>query len=134
MALEISSTLLARLLNEAANSPDREVCGLLFGSAARIEAVEICDNVAVDPGRHFEIDPAALFAAIRAERAGGPILLGYWHSHPNGRAEPSATDAASAMGNGALWLIVARPDARLWRNDQPGSFQAVDLVCVEPVK
>ncbi len=130
MVLEISSTLLARLLNEAEKTPDREVCGLLFGTPARIEAVEVCDNVAVDPRRHFEIDPAALFAAIRAERAGGATLLGHWHSHPTGRAEPSATDAANAMGDGALWMIVTTSDARVWRNDRIGVFQELDLVVI----
>jgi len=130
MVLEISSTLVARLLNEAAQAPDREVCGLLFGTAERIEAIATCENVAIDPRRHFEVDPAALFRAIRAERSGGPALIGHWHSHPTGRAEPSASDAESAMGDGALWLIVTAQDARLWRNDRAGVFQPVELVSV----
>ena len=115
MTLQISSTLLERLLSEAAGSPDREVCGLLFGTAERIEAVLECRNVAADPSRHFEIDPTALFAAIRTERAGGPQLVGYWHSHPGGDVEPSASDLEGASDDGKIWLIVAGDDVAAWR-------------------
>lgn len=105
MVLEISSALVARLLSEAA-SPDAEVCGLLFGSDARIDAAQACANVAEDPARAFEIDPAALFAAHRRARAGGPAVIGCYHSHPSGAAHPSQRDADSAAPDGSLWLIV----------------------------
>lgn len=72
-----------------------------------------CANVAPDPLRHFEIDPAALIAAHRASRAGGLAVLGYFHSHPNGLARPSATDARTAAGDGRIWAIVALTDAAL---------------------
>lgn len=128
MALEISSALLERLLAEARDAPDREVCGLLFGTPGRIEAAQACANVAADPGRTFEIDPAALFAAHRAARQGGPRLLGHYHSHPSGRAEPSPRDAEAAMGNGALWLIATQSEVRLWRTSSPGAFEEVALL------
>lgn len=127
MRLEISSTLLARLLSEARNSPEREICGLLFGTAARIESAERCANVAPDPDRVFEIDPGALFAAHRAARAGGPQLIGHYHSHPSGAAAPSARDADAAMGDGALWLILTAEEARLWRTVRAGAFDEVLL-------
>lgn len=90
-----------------------------------------CANVAPDPLRHFEIDPAALIAAHRASRAGGLAVLGYFHSHPNGLARPSATDARAAAGDGRIWAILAltqtapgRQDATLtlWR-DTPSGFE-----------
>ncbi|MGL4314132.1 MAG: M67 family metallopeptidase, partial [Sphingomonas sp.] len=105
----------------------REACGLLFGEAARIAEVSLCANVAADPLRHFEIDPAALFAALRAERAGGPKLIGYWHSHPSGKPTPSATDRAMAAPDGKYWLIVADGDVALWRASPTGLI-ASDLV------
>jgi proteasome lid subunit RPN8/RPN11 len=127
MTLEISSALLARLLAEAQATPGLEVCGLLFGNSARIAAAEPCANVAPNPARAFEIDPAALFAAHRRARAGGAAPIGHYHSHPTGRAEPSATDVASAMGDGAVWLILAGQDARAWRTVERGAFEAVEL-------
>lgn len=130
MTIEISSTLLKRLLNDARNSPDHEICGLLFGGAQSIEFALACANVAPDPRRHFEIDPAALFAAHRAARGGGPGVIGHYHSHPSGRAMPSPRDAEAAMGDGALWLIVTAHKARLWRTSAPGAFDAVAYATV----
>jgi len=113
MVIEIVSDILDRLLAEAAATPEREVCGLLFGSADRIEAAEWTPNVADDPGRMFEIEPASLFMAIRLERQGGPQLIGHYHSHPNGSTEPSPRDLASAEP-GKYWLIIGGGEARLW--------------------
>lgn len=87
----------------------------MFGTAASIDAVIACDNVAADPTTMFEIDPAALIAAHRAMRSGGHQIIGHFHSHPIGRAEPSVRDAAAASGDGIFWLIIAQGNARLWR-------------------
>ncbi len=135
-AVEIASTLLDRLRTLAAANPDREVCGLLFGTEAVIDAATACDNVADDPATQFEIDPAALIGAYRAMREGGPALNGHFHSHPVGRAEPSPCDAASATGTGALWMIIAGGDVQLWRavDDGPwlGRFERVSLRITAP--
>jgi proteasome lid subunit RPN8/RPN11 len=100
---------------------------LLFGAAGRIEAAEACANVAAEPARAFEIDPAALFAAYRRARGGEAQIIGHYHSHPSGEAMPSARDAAQAMGDGALWLILTAREARLWVSVRPGAFEAVGL-------
>ena len=63
-----------------------------------------------DPETHFEIDPQALIDAHRAARAGGPQVLGYYHSHPAGEPEPSATDRAMAAGDGRMWAIMGRDE------------------------
>ena len=127
MGYGISSTLLGRLLTDAQNSPHAEICGLLFGGEGRIETAEACPNVAMEPGRAFEIDPTALFAVHRRARGGGPQVIGHYHSHPSGEAVPSARDAAQAMGDGALWLILTTDEARLWRTDRVGAFEEVEL-------
>ena len=128
MGYKISSTLLERLLTDTNNSRHAEICGLLYGSQGRIAEAEACANVAADPARAFEIDPAALFAAHRRVRAGGPAIVGHYHSHPSGAAVPSARDAAQAMGDGALWLILTAGEGRLWRSDRLGAFDEVALV------
>lgn len=106
MTVSISRSLHDRLIGAAAASPDAEICGLLFGGADTIEAAEACANVADHPTDSFEIDPAALVAAHRAMRLGGPTIVGCYHSHPRGAASPSPRDAAAASPNGSLWLIV----------------------------
>jgi proteasome lid subunit RPN8/RPN11 len=132
MAIRISRALCDRLLVEAAADPAREICGLLFGTDERIEAAEPAANVAADPARWFEVDPVALFAAIRAERAGGPRLLGHYHSHPSGVAMPSARDAAAAFDAGRFWLILGGGEALVWRavpgGPVQGAFEPVRLV------
>lgn len=80
-----------------------------------IDAFQAAENVSETPERTFEIDPRTLFAALKAERAGGPKILGYWHSHPSGDASPSATDAEMAQADGKLWLIVTAGGMALWR-------------------
>lgn len=114
MGIVISRSVLAAVRAEAAEAQGLEVCGLLFGEG-RIEAYRPTANVSPSPGDAFEIDPAALFAAIRAERSGGPVLAGYYHSHPSGVAEPSSRDHVAAAGDGKYWLIVAGGEIRLWR-------------------
>lgn len=124
MKVRISSEALAAIRAHAAADPAFEVCGLLFGTADHVSAVTPTPNVASDPARQFEIDPQALFAAIRAERAGGPTLVGYYHSHPSGRPEPSAADQHMAAGDGRLWLIVAGDDVTAWWATKTGFDQA----------
>jgi proteasome lid subunit RPN8/RPN11 len=119
MSLLIPADLLARLLVEAEASPDREICGLLFGEGGSIIDARPAANVATDPATRFEIDPATLLAAHRAQRTGGPRLIGPYHSHPTGDAVPSACDAAAAEP-GSLWLILAGGVARAWRAEDAG--------------
>jgi desampylase len=131
MSVRISSLLLARLIAEVDASPDREVCGLLFGGDGVIDEISRARNVSAHPADSFEIDPAALFAAMRAERAGGPRMIGHYHSHPTGTAWPSQRDAAAAGEVGRLWLIVGGGEAGLWRSIPggavEGAFEAIRL-------
>jgi proteasome lid subunit RPN8/RPN11 len=120
MTVRLSRSLLEQIVAHADGDPAREVCGLLFGSPAAIEGATPASNVAPDPARHFEIAPDALIAAHRAARGGGATVIGHYHSHPGGLAEPSMTDAAAARADGMLWLIVASGDARLWRAGEDG--------------
>jgi len=130
MAVMISSALHEALIAAAAVRPDVEICGLLFGATDVIDSFDVTENVAPDPARHFEIDPGALIRAIRSARSGGPCVIGYFHSHPNGLVEPSATDRAQAAGDGMLWAIVAGGHLGLWRS-VPGTFRRERLQIVD---
>jgi proteasome lid subunit RPN8/RPN11 len=130
MDLEVTSGTIATLREEAARAHPHEACGLLLGQGARIELARPCANVHSRPERHFEIDPAALIAAHKAAREGGPQVLGYYHSHPNGRAGPSAEDRAEAAGDGRIWAIVANGGVSWWRDGANG-FEALPLRLVQ---
>ena len=105
---------------ESAAAAPREACGILFGDNGEISDCSVTENVADDPLRRFEIDPRALFAALRAERAGGPKLAGYWHSHPSGDPTPSATDAGMAEPDGKIWLILGAGRMTAWAARREG--------------
>ncbi len=129
--VEISSRVLHAIAAEAAAAPGREVCGLLFGADGRVTDHLPCANVAAHPRDSFEIDPAALIAAYRAERAGGRRIVGCYHSHPSGRAEPSGRDAEAAGVADWLWLIAGGGEIRGWRvvagGECHGRFDPVDM-------
>jgi desampylase len=129
MTLRLSSGQRQFLL-DAAHSPD-EVCGLMVGRDGVVDQLVPARNVAANPARSFEIDPATLLATHRTARGQGRQVIGHWHSHPNGRREPSRRDAARATDNGQIWLIIAGGDITAWRaqarNPGPATFVSVPL-------
>ena len=130
MAIEVTSGVIATLVAEAASAAPAECCGVLLGREG-IEQALPAANVAADPLRHFEIDPAALIAAHRSARNGGPAVLGYYHSHPTGHPVPSATDCEHAGGDGSVWAIVAgERDVAFWRDGAAG-FEALSYRVVD---
>ena len=111
---ELPATLLATLRAEAARAAPRECCGLLEGRRTKdvftIKALHPARNLSGDADR-FEIDPRDHIAAVRKARANGAMIVGCYHSHPRGAAQPSAHDLAGAAEEDFLWLIAA--DERL---------------------
>jgi desampylase len=129
MGLKLSRHLRQVLLDWAEAAGERECCGLLIGQGNDATEVVLAQNVAPDPTQHFEIDPAALIVAEKHARQGGPQILGYFHSHPNGRAGPSPDDAACAADDGRYWVIIANGAITAWRPiagvaGQPVNFHA----------
>jgi desampylase len=114
-AITIATSVVDTILAEAEKAGSHECCGLLLGNAPGHIAIALpCANVAEEPDKRFEIDPAALLSAHKAARGGGPAILGHYHSHPNGRAEPSACDAELAGEDGQLWAIAANGALGWW--------------------
>jgi len=131
MALQISQSALAAMIAAAQAAAPCEACGLLLGTGLRIERALPTANVAGDPATHFEIDPAALIAAHRAARDGtGAEVVGYFHSHPNGLARPSATDRQSAARDGRVWAIVADGAITCW-SDGPDGFEPLSYAVTQ---
>jgi proteasome lid subunit RPN8/RPN11 len=99
-----------------------EGCGLLLGersgSKANIAEVLPARNTLAAPDR-YEIEPEAVLAADRRARAAGLLLLGAWHSHPDGPAVPSSTDRAEAWPDWCYLIVgladAAAPELRAWR-------------------
>lgn len=120
--LTVTRTVVDAIAAAANRAAPHEACGLLLGRGWRIDRADETANVAPDPRRHFEIDPAVLIAAHKAERAGGARLIGYFHSHPSGLPEPSAIDKAQAARDGRVWAI-ATPDGKIgWFASEAAGF------------
>lgn len=129
MNMVVTSTVVEGLFAEARAADPRECCGLLFGDPDVITGYAPTANVHPSPETHFEIDPRALIDAHRAMRESGRRLVGYYHSHPRGRPEPSVTDRAMAAGDGMIWAIVAASEMRLWRATDRG-FGALSYTAI----
>lgn len=109
--LILPETLRTNLLAAARAGFPHEVCGLLEGTRGEggvtVTAIHPAANVSPTPHEAFEIDPAAQFALQRALRGTGREVVGCYHSHPNGRAEPSPRDRACSYPAGFVWIIIA---------------------------
>ncbi|HEX3430212.1 MAG TPA: M67 family metallopeptidase [Rhizomicrobium sp.] len=133
-AVELPRAFERQLRDEARGAFPRECCGLIEGenlilrqaqdedqrkesltlSQSKGEATRVFRVTALHPMPnvseemdHFEIDPAGHIALLRKLRGSGRAIIGCYHSHPNGRAEPSERDRQSAVEADFLWLICA---------------------------
>lgn len=109
-ALSISKELREQIAEEARKAYPNECCGLIEGTREfenlRAAAIHPTRNTAKTPDR-FEIDPVEHIRLLRAARAAGRTIIGCYHSHPNGSAEPSAADRTNASDEDFVWLIAA---------------------------
>lgn len=82
--------------------------GKLSDETVEISEVHPSKNVTShDPAKTFEVDPKLRFDLMRAmqSRDDGHDIIGHYHSHPNGPAEPSETDLSMTYEPQMIWLI-----------------------------
>ncbi|WP_123589723.1 Mov34/MPN/PAD-1 family protein [Salinisphaera orenii] len=106
-ALKISRPLATRLLFEAQKQPDTEVCGFLSALDGHPREIYPVANVADDPARRFEMDPADQIRAMKTMRERGETMLAIYHSHPSAPPEPSVHDLDGLGYPDALYLIIS---------------------------
>ncbi len=102
--VHVDSQLLARLRAEGRAGYPEEVCGFLLAAADEVEgpqrtirAAEPAPNSsASERRRRFVILPEELRQAERRADARGQVVAGFYHSHPDHPAIPSAYDAEHA--------------------------------------
>jgi proteasome lid subunit RPN8/RPN11 len=97
------------IVAHARREAPRECCGLLVGSGRRVVLALPMTNVDRRPRTGFRIDPAEHIAVRRVLRGAAPSLeiVGVYHSHPSGRATPSARDVAESHYPDWLFVIVS---------------------------
>lgn len=97
-----------------------ECCGALIASGDRIiEAFRLPNTTAEGARRRFMIAPEDYRLAEARARERQGTLAGFYHSHPDHPARPSATDLAQAWPNLTYIIVAVRDgqpeDLRFWR-------------------
>ncbi len=106
-SIHIAKQVSVQLVEQARRNPARECCGLLAGRDGVIVRAIPAVNAASDPKNSYEVAPEELFRLMREMRAAGLELLGIYHSHPNGRNEPSSSDIERAYYPDAAYFIIS---------------------------
>ncbi len=93
---------------EAARAYPHEGCGALLGRTAGhvIETLALPNEETGSPRTRFTVSPRDYLAVEESADARGLRLLGFWHSHPDHPARPSATDRLFAWP-GLITLVIA---------------------------
>ena len=108
--MELRPSVRATLVGHARDAAPAEACGLLGGRSGEPATVTVAiptPNVADRPRDRYVVDPEALVAGQAALEADGWSLLGFYHSHPRGPPEPSATDRSEARWPDHATVIVS---------------------------
>ncbi|MWV64012.1 hypothetical protein GRS48_04125 [Halorubrum sp. JWXQ-INN 858] len=99
------------VIRHAYEGDDEEVCGVLAGEhgpdRSLAAAAHRVENVADRPRVRYELDPERLLATVERVEDAGDDVVGFYHSHPAGGPEPSATDVALATWDGYSYAICA---------------------------
>jgi proteasome lid subunit RPN8/RPN11 len=110
--LRISYADYAALRAHGEETYPHECCGILLGTAEvggnAVSRVMRAGNTRTDSAHNrYHIAPQELIRAQRESRAEGLDIIGFYHSHPDHPAMPSATDFAEAHWFGCSYLITA---------------------------
>jgi len=142
MRVEIYDTPLRQLERDCISRFPEEACGLLIGQVSDsaiviTEAAPLANVSTGDRVKSFALDPAAQIAFQRSLRSRKPdqSVVGHYHSHPGGAAEPSDTDWQMVSEADVIWLIVGvdgnqETDMRAFRPG-PDGFQGLELSAID---
>ncbi len=112
--LHLSADAERTIRGDAASRYPHECCGALLGSADGhvLQAMPLENVTTEERQRRFLVSPEAYRVAEQRADATGAALVGFYHSHPDHPAEPSATDLAAAWPN-LSYLIVSVQGGRV---------------------
>ena len=120
-SIVIPESVREEMVAHAREGAPEEVCGILAGvrgedggkgedkneSESRVEKHHPAENVAESPRIRYEIDPHEQLELMEVVEESGREVVGFYHSHPRGPAEPSATDTAQATWPDRYYVIVS---------------------------
>jgi proteasome lid subunit RPN8/RPN11 len=106
-SIRVPQHILDAMLAHAQREPNVECCGLLAGRDGVIRRIFPAANAAENPVTSYEIAPKEIFDLMREMRAEDIEMLGIYHSHPNGKNEPSPRDIDQAYYSEAAYFIIS---------------------------
>lgn len=110
MTIELPASVRRSMFDHAGDGDPREVVGVLAGTHGDTSAIERgyrATNAADDPRVRYEIAPGEELELLERIDDDGHDVVGFYHSHPRGPLEPSATDARLAAWPDYSYLIVS---------------------------
>ncbi|MFZ0978555.1 MAG: M67 family metallopeptidase [Candidatus Acidiferrales bacterium] len=105
--IHVRGDALHKIRDLAETKPEAECCGLLAGRDGVITDVFPAVNMAPDPVKGYEIAPKEIVGMMREFRERKLEFIGIYHSHPNGKNEPSARDIELAYYSEAIYFIIS---------------------------
>ena len=88
-----------------------ECCGLLVGTREgddlHVDQIVESANLSARPHNSFEIDMKLRLKLQKELRGTGREIVGHYHSHPDGPAEPSSRDREQAWEPELAWMILS---------------------------
>ena len=118
--MQLSAGAEADIRRHGTETYPNECCGALIAAdGVIVEAFPLPNTTSEGPRRRFLIGPGDYRSAEARARERHATLAGFYHSHPDHPAQPSATDLAQAWPN-LTYIIVSvregRPaELRSWR-------------------
>lgn len=107
MILDLHTT--KTIQDHAASTYPDECCGVLLGFAGSepgiVEAVPVANVDETNPSRRYTIEAGTLLAISRSAARRGLDVVGFYHSHPDHPAQPSAADLHEATFPHYVYVI-----------------------------
>lgn len=111
VSIVIPESVREEVVAHAREGAPEEVCGLLAGTRgedeSQVEERYPAENVAETPRTRYEVGPQEQLALMEDIEESGQEVVGFYHSHPKGPAEPSVTDTAQATWPDRSYVIVS---------------------------
>lgn len=133
MTTPILPDALEAIRRHAADAYPDECCGALIAREGRIvEAFRLPNTTAEGARRRFQIAPSDYRLSEARAGAQQAVLAGFYHSHPDHPARPSAHDLAQAWPN-LTYVIIAvaagmPAEITAWRlRDDRSAFERGEL-------
>ena len=133
--LDLPTAVRDAIVSDAREGAPREVCGVFGGmfdaECSRVVSHYPARNAAANALNRYRIDPEEQLELFERLEGRGEEIVGFYHSHPRGPPEPSATDVEAAAWPDRSYVIVSlEPTLEVgsWRWREDGQFDREPLV------